>query len=99
MKNYTEAKKNFIEAKNRLALVKNENAKILATDIAMGIAIIDDQSVSDKFKENLPSDKSSDEGIKKNENSGNQSVSEINFPLMNKTFIKTKTILTHLNFM
>lgn len=40
MKNYPEAKKNFIEAKNRLAMADEENSKILANDIALGLAVV-----------------------------------------------------------
>lgn len=53
-KNYAEAKKNFTEAKNRLATADKENAKILATEIAMGLAIINDPFALKEFEKELP---------------------------------------------
>src|SRR3712207_8684810 len=37
---YTEARQAFTEAKNRLATADEVNSKILATDIALGLAIV-----------------------------------------------------------
>ncbi len=54
LKNYPEAKKNFTEAKNRLAMADKENAKILATEIAMGLAIINGQFSIKEFEKELP---------------------------------------------
>lgn len=53
-KNYAEAKKNLTEAKNRLATADKENAKILATEIAMGLAIINDPFAVKEFEKELP---------------------------------------------
>ena len=54
LKNYPEAKKNFTEAKNRLAMADAENAKTLATEIAMGLAIINGQFSIKEFEKELP---------------------------------------------
>ena len=54
LKNYPEAKKNFTEAKNRLAMADPENAKTLATEIAMGLAIINGQFSIKEFEKELP---------------------------------------------
>jgi hypothetical protein len=54
LKNYPEAKKHFTEAKNRLAMADKENAKILATEIAMGLAIINGQFSIKEFEKELP---------------------------------------------
>ncbi len=54
-KNYTEAKKNFTEAKNRLATVSNDNNKILATEIALGLAVINGQFSIKEFEKEVPS--------------------------------------------
>ncbi|CAN5735960.1 hypothetical protein BH20ACI4_BH20ACI4_06350 [soil metagenome] len=54
LKNYPEAKKNFTEAKNRLAMADKANAKILATEIAMALAIINGQFSIREFEKELP---------------------------------------------
>ena len=67
MKNYPEASKNFTEAKNRLVMANTENRKILATEIAMGLAIINGQFSQKEFEKELPAVQSS--GENKNANS------------------------------
>ncbi len=54
LKNYPEARKNFTEAKNRLAMADKENEKILATDIALGLAVINGQFSIREFEKELP---------------------------------------------
>lgn len=54
-KNYAESKKNLTEAKNRLATADPENAKILATEIALGLAVINGQFSIREFEKELPS--------------------------------------------
>lgn len=53
-KNYAEAKKNFTEAKNRLSLADKENVKILTTEIAMGLAIINVPFAVRELEKELP---------------------------------------------
>ena len=53
-KNYAEAKKNFTEAKNRLATADKDNVRILTTEIAMGLAIINDPFALKEFEKELP---------------------------------------------
>ena len=47
---FPEAKKSLEEAKNKLAQVNVVNNKVLATDIALGLAIIDDAAAQNKFQ-------------------------------------------------
>jgi serine/threonine protein phosphatase PrpC len=54
LKKYPDAKKNFTEAKNRLSMADKSNAKILATEIAMGLAIINGQFSVKEFEKELP---------------------------------------------
>jgi protein phosphatase len=53
-KNYAEAKKNLIQAKDRLAMADKENVKTLTTEIAMGLAIINDPFALKEFEKELP---------------------------------------------
>lgn len=43
-----------MEAKNRLATAESANAKILATDIALGLAVINGQFSLKDFEKELP---------------------------------------------
>jgi serine/threonine protein phosphatase PrpC len=54
LKNYPEARNNFIEAKNRLANAEKENARVLATEIALGLAVINGQFSIREFEKELP---------------------------------------------
>jgi serine/threonine protein phosphatase PrpC len=47
---FPEAKKSLEDAKNKLAQVNVVNNKVLATDIALGLAIIDDAAAQNKFQ-------------------------------------------------
>ena len=51
---YQDAKQAFTEAKNRLATADKANSKILATDIAMGLAIVNSPSGSQNLLKELP---------------------------------------------
>ncbi|MEO6587964.1 MAG: protein phosphatase 2C domain-containing protein [Pyrinomonadaceae bacterium] len=68
-KNYQEAKKNFTEAKNRLATADKENAKILATEIALGLAVINGQFSLREFEKELPA--ATTENTNTNSSAGN----------------------------
>jgi len=50
---YTEAKKSFEEAKNRLAQVDEASSKTLANEIAMSLAIINDPEAQKTFEKDL----------------------------------------------
>lgn len=50
---FPEAKKSFEDAKNKLALAGETNARILGNDIAMGLAIIDDPAAQTKFQSQI----------------------------------------------
>ncbi len=47
---FPEAKKSLEEARNKLAQANVVNSKVLATDIALGLAIIDEAAAQDKFQ-------------------------------------------------
>ena len=47
---FPEAKKSLEEAKNKLAQVNIINSRVLATDISLGLAIIDDAAAQNKFQ-------------------------------------------------
>ena len=47
---FPEAKKSLEEARNKLAQANIVNNKVLATDIALGLAIIDEAAAQDKFQ-------------------------------------------------
>ena len=47
---YPEAKKSFEEARNKLAQAGAINSRVLATDIALGLAIIDEAGAQTKFQ-------------------------------------------------
>lgn len=51
---YQDAKQSFTEAKNRLATADKVNSKILATDIAMGLAIVDSSTAIKVLEKELP---------------------------------------------
>lgn len=67
-KNYAEAKKNFTEAKNRLSSADKENAKILATEIAMGLAIINDPAALKEFEKEVPNTQNGNSNMSSNSN-------------------------------
>ena len=69
MKNYAEAKKNFTEAKNRLALADKENVKVLTTEIAMGLAIINDPNALKEFEKEFTASQTGNSNIISNTNS------------------------------
>ena len=50
---FPEAKKSFEEAKNKLAQAGIVNSKVLATDIALGLAIIDEAAAQNKFQSQI----------------------------------------------
>lgn len=50
---YAEAKKSFEEAKNKLAQADAVNSKVLANDIALGLAIIDEAAAQTKFQNQI----------------------------------------------
>ncbi len=52
--NNQEAKQAFTEAKNRLGAANNINSRILASEIAMGLAIVNTQNAADNFRKELP---------------------------------------------
>lgn len=72
-KNYAEAKKNFIEAKNRLATADKDNVRILTTEIAMGLAIINDPFALKEFEKELPSAQIGNSNTNANSNSAQNS--------------------------
>ncbi len=53
---YPEAKKSLEEAKNKLAQSNAANSKILATDIALGLAIVDEWRAQNKFQSQIKVD-------------------------------------------
>jgi hypothetical protein len=65
---YSEAKKAFEEAKNRLAQTSEVNGKILANEIAMALAIINDPFSQKAFEKDMTFNKS---GINTQSNSAN----------------------------
>lgn len=50
---FPEAKKSLEEARNKLAQVNVVNSKVLATDIALGLAIIDEAAAQNKFQSQI----------------------------------------------
>jgi hypothetical protein len=50
---YWEAKRSFIEARNRLATADTNDAKTLATEISMALAIIESQEATETFSKDL----------------------------------------------
>lgn len=50
---FTEAKQMFLQARDRLAQVKEVNGKVLANEIAMGLAIINDPLAQKEFQNGL----------------------------------------------
>ncbi len=50
---YPEAKKSFEDAKNKLAQSNAANNKVLATDIALGLAVIDEAAAQNKFQSQI----------------------------------------------
>lgn len=50
---FPEAKKSFEDAKNKLAQANIVNSKVLATDIALGLAIIDEAAAQNKFQSQI----------------------------------------------
>ena len=50
---YPEAKKHFEEAKNKLAQSNAVNSTVLANDIALGLAIVDEAAAQNKFQNQL----------------------------------------------
>ncbi len=66
---YPEAKKAFEEAKNRLAQTSEVNSKMLANEIAMALAIINDPSAQKSFEKDMSLNKS-DSNAQLNANNG-----------------------------
>ena len=80
-KNYPEAKKNFTEAKNRLASVSNDNSKMLATEIALGLAVINGQFSLKEFEKELPAMQTENANINSaNANAANSNTNSILSP-------------------
>lgn len=52
-KQYAEARKSFIEAKNKLGQTKGTNSQILVTEIAMALAIIDTPVAQRSFEQDI----------------------------------------------
>lgn len=50
---FSEAKRSFDEAKNKLVQSNTVNSKVLATDIALGLAIIDEAAAQNKFQSQM----------------------------------------------
>jgi len=76
LKNYAEAKKNFTEAKNRLSSADKENVKVLTTEIAMGLAIINDPAALKEFEKELSQAQTGDSAA--NSNANNSPISNAN---------------------
>ncbi|HQU85297.1 MAG TPA: protein phosphatase 2C domain-containing protein [Pyrinomonadaceae bacterium] len=62
---YQEAKQSFNEAKNRLGQTADVNSKILATEIAMSLAIINDPLAIKAFEKDIQADTSSGNSTEK----------------------------------
>jgi hypothetical protein len=54
--NFPEAKKYLEAAKNKLAQASVVNSKVLATDIALGLAIVDEAAAQNKFQNQIKPD-------------------------------------------
>ncbi len=76
-KDYIEAKKNFTEAKNRLSQADEENSKVLATEIALGLAVINGQFSLKDFEKELPSIQTGDSNTNSSENTNTSPIQPI----------------------
>jgi serine/threonine protein phosphatase PrpC len=70
---FSEAKKLFEESKNKLVQSSTVNSKVLATDIASGLAIIDETTAQNKFQSQIkPSNSSANTTVNANSSSVNR---------------------------
>lgn len=77
-KDYVEAKKNFTEAKNRLAQADKDNAKVLATEIALGLAVINGQFSLKDFEKELPNIQTDNSNTNSPQNTNTSPIQSIN---------------------
>ena len=66
---FPEAKKPLEEAKNKLAQADSINSKVLATDIALGLAVVDEAAAQNKFQSQVKTG-NPEANVQNNSNSG-----------------------------
>ncbi len=72
---YPEAKKHLEESRDKLAQANGDNGKVLATDIALGLAIVDEAAAQNKFQNSIKVENSET----KSANNANSSLKTGNF--------------------
>lgn len=78
---YWEAKRSFTEARNRLAAADSNNARTLANEIAMALAIIESPQATEAFQREISAANAAGSGTNSNSNPNTNSNSNIRNPI------------------